>query len=188
MPLIPETNPALFAKDIIKAALEYRALPDPPDGEFYKTRAACFVSIKKDGELRGCIGTLEPAETDLGHEILRNAQSAAFGDPRFSPVTADEFDHLRFSVDVLGAPESVSSQADLDCKLYGVIVHCDYRRGVLLPDLQGVVSVEHQLSIACQKAGIDTSEDFATKRFTVSRFGEDWKPGDEPEGSGCACG
>lgn len=181
----PKQSPAIFAKEVIKAALGYGTLPDPPDDEFYRQHASCFVSIKKDGKLRGCIGTLEPAESDLGHEIIRNAQSAAFGDPRFPAIVADEFDRLSFSVDVLSSPEKIGSSDDLDCKRYGVIVTCEYRRGVLLPDLEGVDSVENQLGIACQKAGIDPAEEYAVQRFTVSRFSEDWLPGDEPEGGGC---
>jgi len=185
MNLLPESSPALFAREVIRAALEYGTLPDPPLEEFYRQRAACFVSIKKDGALRGCIGTLEPAEPDLGHEIIRNAQSAAFGDPRFPAVQADEFESLKFSVDVLSVPEAVESKTDLDCRRFGVIVGCDYRRGVLLPDLEGVDTVEHQLSIACQKAGIDPEEKFAVQRFMVTRFSEDWHPGDEAAGGAC---
>ncbi|MDO8736464.1 MAG: AmmeMemoRadiSam system protein A [Thermoleophilia bacterium] len=183
---LPEANPALFAKEIIKAALEYRTMPEAPDEEFYRNPSACFVSIKKEGELRGCIGTLEPAEADLGLEITRNAQSAAFGDPRFPAVVAEELDRLRFSVDVLSVPQGVAGPEALDCSQYGVIVSCEYRRGVLLPALEGVESVENQLSIACQKAGISPSEEFAIERFTVSRFDEDWKPGDEPGGGSCS--
>ena len=186
MSLLPEANPALFAKEIILAALEYKALPEPPDEEFYRQRSACFVSLKKDGELRGCIGTLEPAEANLGQEIIRNAQSAAFGDPRFPAVVADEFKRLRFSVDVLSVPEEIPGPEALDCSCYGVIVSCEYRRGVLLPDLEGVDSVEQQIGIACQKAGINPAEGFVIQRFTVSRFDEDWKPGDEPGGGSCA--
>lgn len=181
----PRTNPAIFAREVIKAALEYRTLPDPPEEDFYRQKSACFVSIKKDGELRGCIGTLEPAEADLGQEIIRNAQSAAFGDPRFPAVVAGEFDHLRFSVDVLSAPEGIPGPEALDCSRYGVIVSCEYRRGVLLPDLEGVESVDQQLGIACQKAGISPAEEFAIQRFTVSRYDEDWRPGDEPGGGSC---
>ncbi len=169
----PAINPAVFARDVIKAALEYRSLPAPPDEPFYRRRAACFVSIKKDGELRGCIGTLEPAEADLGREIIRNAQSAAFGDPRFNAVAAGEFPRLFFSVDVLSAPEQVAGMHELDCRVYGVIVGCDYRRGVLLPDLDGVETVEEQLAIACQKAGIAPHEEFEVQRFSVDRFGDD---------------
>ena len=181
MTLLPETNPAAFAREVVKAAIEYRAIPDPPDEDFYRRPAACFVSIKTGKDLRGCIGTLEPAEEDLGREIVRNAQSAAFGDPRFAPIMAAEFDGLHFSVDVLSVPEGVSSHEQLDCKRYGVIVACDYRRGVLLPDLEGVDSVEHQLGIACQKAGIEPSEEFSVQRFTVSRYTEEWKPGEDPQ-------
>lgn len=172
MTILPVTNPANFARNVVKAALEYKKLPDPPDEDFYRQQAACFVSIKKDGNLRGCIGTLEPAEKDLGQEILRNAQSAAFGDPRFPGVAVQEYDHLNFSVDVLSKPEEVNSVGELDCKRYGVIVSSEYRRGVLLPDLEGVDSIEQQLGIACQKAGIDPNDKFDIKRFTVSRFGE----------------
>jgi len=185
MALEPETSPALFAKAVIRAALDDQALPEPPDEEFYRQRAACFVSIKKQGELRGCIGTLEPAEKELGPEIIRNAQSAAFGDPRFPAVNAVEFEHLNFSVDVLSVPEVVCSPGELDCRRYGVIVSCDYRRGVLLPDLEGVDNVDDQLVIACRKAAIEASEDFSIHRFTVSRYNEDWRPGDAPPGAAC---
>lgn len=173
---VPAINPAAFARQVVRAALEYSRLPDPPDGEFYNRLAACFVSIKKNGELRGCMGTLEPVERDLAHEVIRNAQAAAFSDPRFSPLVLGELPQLKFSVDVLSAPEQVDSHEQLDCKKYGVIVGCDYRRGVLLPDLEGVQSVEHQLQIACQKAGIAPGEEFLAHRFTVARFVEGWQP------------
>jgi AmmeMemoRadiSam system protein A len=167
----PTTNPARYARDVVKAALEYNGMPEPPDEEFYRQLAACFVSIKKDGELRGCIGTLEPAEPDLGHEIQRNAQSAAFTDPRFPGVSLEELPQLTFSVDVLSSPEEVPGHEHLDCQKYGVIVGCDYRRGVLLPDLEGVETVEVQVAIACQKAGISPEEEYTIQRFTVDRYG-----------------
>ena len=181
MELAPQVNPALFARQIVKAALAYRRMPDPPPEDFYSRQAACFVSIKKNGELRGCMGTLDPVERDLAHEIVRNAQAAAFSDPRFPPLVLGELPALKFSVDVLSSPEQVDSHEQLDCKKYGVIVGCDYRRGVLLPDLDGVESVEHQLEIACQKAGISAGEEFQAHRFTVDRYGEDWQPGQPPE-------
>lgn len=171
--MTPKTNPALFAKEVVRAMLENQPVPEPPDEDFYRQRFACFVCIKKDGELRGCIGTLEPAESDLGHEILRNARSAAFGDPRFSAIHRDEFSHLNFSVDVLSIPVGVSGAAELDCGKYGVIVSCDYRRGVLLPDLDGVDGIEQQLAIACQKAGIGPHEKFQIESFTVDRYREE---------------
>ena len=169
----PRNNPAVFARAVVEAALEGKEAPVPPEEEYFRQRAACFVSIKRDGQLRGCIGTLEPAETGLGLEIVRNARSAAFGDPRFPGVVIDELPHLKFSVDVLSEPVEVKSREELDPKKYGVIVSCDYRRGVLLPDLDDVDSVEHQLAIACQKAGILDEESFSIMRFTVTRFYED---------------
>ncbi|MFA5801432.1 MAG: AmmeMemoRadiSam system protein A [Thermoleophilia bacterium] len=176
MTITPGTSPASFAREVVIAALRFSHLPEPPDDEFYKLRYACFVSIKKKGELRGCIGTLEPAEPNLGQEIIKNAQSAAFGDPRFNAVIEEELDDLQFSVDVLSVPEPVQTPDQLDCKLYGVIVSCDYRRGVLLPDLEGVDSIHDQIGIACQKAGINPEDEFALQRFKVTRFDESWKP------------
>ncbi|MBE0430136.1 MAG: AmmeMemoRadiSam system protein A [Thermoleophilia bacterium] len=172
MLLTPKQNPAAFSREIVRALVE--GLPvEPPDEEFYRRRAACFVSIKRDARLRGCIGTLEPVEKELGLELVRNARSAAFADPRFSPVGGDELPYLSFSVDVLSRSEAVESNSELDCEKYGVIVSCDYRRGVLLPDLEGVTSVEHQLSIACQKAGISPHEQFGIERFMVDRYHEE---------------
>ncbi|MDA8167974.1 MAG: AmmeMemoRadiSam system protein A [Actinomycetota bacterium] len=181
MKIIPDQNPALFARAAVAAALKHEPMPESPDEDFYRQRAACFVSIKMDGALRGCIGTLEPAEPSLGGEIIRNAQSAAFADPRFNPLSPAELPRLKFSVDVLSAAEQVNSHAELDSKKYGVIVSCDYRRGVLLPDLDGVESVEHQLQIACQKAGIAAHEVFQAHRFTVVRYDENWQS-DQPQG------
>ncbi len=173
MDLKPETNPATFARAVIDAAARHNLLPVPPDEDYYRQRSACFVSIKQEGQLRGCIGTLEPAEEDLGMEIIRNAQSAAFGDPRFPAIIEEELPSLIISVDVLSDPEPVETCEGHDCKEYGIIVRCDYRRGVLLPDLEGVDTAEDQLSIACQKAGIDhRNEQYEIHRFTVSRFDE----------------
>jgi len=133
-------------------------------------RAGVFVSIKKFGELRGCIGTTEPTKSSIAEEIAQNAISAGTRDPRFPPVTPDEFPYLDYSVDVLGEPEPVSSADELDPSVYGVIVEKDYRRGLLLPDLEGVDTVKMQLSIACRKAGIDPIEEYAISRFTVKRY------------------
>ena len=140
-----------------------RAPPGPaaPAEPLYAIVAACFCSLKKHGELRGCIGTLTPAERSLGDEIARNAWAAAFRDPRFSPVGADELPALTYSVDVL-SPSEPCERADLDPRRYGVIVVAGARRGVLLPDLPGIDTVERQLGIALQKAGIDPASPFAT--------------------------
>ena len=132
-------------------------------------QAGAFVSLHKNGQLRGCIGTIAPTCDNLAWEIVQNAFSACSRDPRFSPVRPDELDELEYSVDVLGTPEPVDSPAALDPKTYGVIVSCSGRRGLLLPDLDGVDSVEAQLSIALQKGGIRENEPYKIERFKVVR-------------------
>jgi AmmeMemoRadiSam system protein A len=132
--------------------------------------AGCFVSMKKHGELRGCIGTIAATRPTLVEEIVRNAVATSTEDPRFEPVTADELDELDVSVDVLGPSEPVSSRAELDPSVYGVIVTSGYRRGLLLPDLGGVDSVDAQLAIACRKGGILPDEPFRIERFRVTRY------------------
>lgn len=168
-------GPADYALSCVCAFVGGRPAPAAPEHPFYERRAACFVSLKKSGELRGCIGTLAPAEPDLGREIARNAHSAAFQDPRFSCVKSAELEALICSVDVLGEPEGCRLE-DLDPARYGVIVALGFRRGVLLPDLPGVDTVERQVGIALQKAGIRSEEPFAVERFTVERF----RQGDSP--------
>ncbi len=133
-------------------------------------RAGVFVSLKKHGELRGCIGTFEPTQPNVALEITHNAISAAIRDPRFPPVRPDELPELSYSVDVLTKPEPVADTKDLEPKRYGVIVESGGRRGLLLPDLEGVDTVEHQLSIARQKAGIGEGEPVKTYRFEVKRY------------------
>ncbi len=139
--------------------------------ELLATPHACFVSLKKHGELRGCIGTLAPARADLAHEICANAISAATADPRFPHVRADELGQLVLDVDVLSEPEPVDFLTDLDPAVYGVIVSAaDGRRGVLLPDLAGVDTIEEQVAIAARKGGIDPAhERLFIQRFTVER-------------------
>jgi AmmeMemoRadiSam system protein A len=148
-----------------------RAVPPAPDEGLYVRGAACFVTLKKHGELRGCIGTLEPAESSLGEEIARNAYSSALRDPRFPPVHEDELDALTVSVDVLAPSESCTVD-ELDPVRYGVIVRAGFRRGVLLPALEGVDTVAAQVGIALQKAGIPADEPFEVERFTVTRYRE----------------
>ncbi len=139
----------------------------PP--ELSGLRAGAFVSLKKDGMLRGCIGTILPVTESLGAEIVRNAVSACSEDPRFNPVTEDELDSLVYSVDVLSLPEPIDSDEMLDPKRYGVIVESNGRRGLLLPDLAGVDTVAEQLSIACRKGGIDPEGPVKLWRFEVTR-------------------
>ena len=134
-----------------------------------RTRAGAFVSIHKHGKLRGCIGTIEATAGNVAEEIIRNAVSAATRDPRFNPVTEDELKWLEINVDVLGSPERISSVSELDVKRYGVIVTCGYKRGLLLPDLEGVDTPEQQVAIAMQKGGIREGEPYTLERFEVVR-------------------
>ena len=143
-----------------------------PDGlpeEMLRSRAGVFVSLKKHGALRGCIGTIEPVTESIAGEIIRNAVCAGEEDPRFPPVTEEELEELVYSVDVLGKAERISSMEELDVKRYGVIVTSGRKRGLLLPNLEGVDTVERQVSIARKKAGIYDNEKFSMERFEVVR-------------------
>jgi AmmeMemoRadiSam system protein A len=133
-------------------------------------KAGVFVSIHKGGELRGCIGTIEPQRKNVAEEIIANAISSAIRDPRFYPITADELGELEYSVDVLTIPEPVKSQQQLDARHYGVIVEAGRRKGLLLPDLEGVDSVDYQIDICRQKAGIAPNEPVKLYRFEVKRY------------------
>jgi AmmeMemoRadiSam system protein A len=134
-----------------------------------RQRAGAFVSLHAHGELRGCIGTIQPTQPNLALEVIHNAIMAATEDPRFPPVAPYELSDLDISVDVLSAPEPVSSLADLDVKRYGVIVQSGFRRGLLLPDLDGVDTAECQVDIARRKAGIGPNEPVQLSRFQVHR-------------------
>ena len=135
-----------------------------------KQRAGVFVSIHKHGKLRGCIGTFEPARDNVAGEIMANAISSATRDPRFPPVDRSELGDLEFSVDILTVPEQVKDISELDPKKYGVIVESGFRRGLLLPDLEGVDTVEEQIAICRLKAGIKANEPVTLYRFEVKRF------------------
>ena len=132
-------------------------------------RAGAFVSIHEHGQLRGCIGTISPARSNLAEEIIFNAISASTRDPRFPPIRKEELPFLEINVDVLGEPEDIESEDDLDVKRYGVIVTNGLRRGLLLPDLDGVDTVRQQIAIAKQKAGIASFEKVSLQRFEVVR-------------------
>ncbi|MBT3208761.1 MAG: AmmeMemoRadiSam system protein A [Bacteroidetes bacterium] len=141
--------------------------------ELLSKKQACFVSIhKKDGSLRGCIGTIEPVRTCLFHEIIDNAIAASSRDSRFSPITADELDSIEVSVDVLSIPEIVNDISELDPQNFGVIVSDNsYRKAVLLPNLEGIETVKYQLDIVKRKAGIyDNYENLNIQKFTATRY------------------
>ena len=134
-----------------------------------KRKAGVFVSIHKEGKLRGCIGTILPTCRNISEEIIHNAVSAATRDPRFDAIRPEELDKLEINVDVLSEPEKIDSKAELDVKRYGVIVTSGSKRGLLLPDLDGVDTVEDQVSIAMRKGGITSRDKITLERFEVVR-------------------
>ncbi len=144
-------------------------LPKNLPEEMTSRQAGAFVSLHKDGELRGCIGTILPTTASIAAEILQNAISACSRDPRFSPVEESELDDIEYSVDVLTEPERIFSSRFLDVKKYGVIVESNGKRGLLLPDLEGIDTVEKQLATARQKGGITPREKVMLWRFEVIR-------------------
>ena len=152
----------------IRSGKTLRVPKDIPE-EMLKERAGAFVSILKHGKLRGCIGTIAPTAENVAQEIIRNAVSAATRDPRFDPITEDELEWLEINVDILGKPEKIRSIDELDVKRYGVIVTSGYKRGLLLPDLDGVDTPEQQVSIAMKKGGIGKGEKYVLERFEVVR-------------------
>ena len=146
------------------------APPDDLPEEMLRERAGVFVSLHKEGRLRGCIGTIAPTRASVAEEIIENAISAATRDPRFRPVRRDELDALEISVDVLSPAERIASKDELDVKRYGVIVSKGGKRGLLLPNLNGVDTVDEQLSIALRKAGLSEREkNYELERFEVVR-------------------
>ena len=161
-----------LARASVEAWVRDRKRLSVPDGlpeEMLTRRAGTFVSLHKNGQLRGCIGTIMATRKNVAEEILSNAVSACSRDPRFAPVTAGELSSLEISVDVLGDLEPIDSPDKLDVKRYGVIVSHGAKRGLLLPDLDGVDSVEEQIRIARQKGGIRESEPYSLERFEVVR-------------------
>ena len=159
----------LSLETFVKTGKPLERLPDGLPAGMTDQAAGAFVSLHTHGQLRGCIGTTGPTTESVAWEIVQNAVSACSRDPRFSPVGIEELDSLEYSVDVLGQPESISSPAELDVKKYGVIVSCGGRRGLLLPDLEGVGTVEQQIDIARQKGRIGSREQYALERFEVVR-------------------
>ena len=170
--IIKEMSPiARLAKETVDTYIKTGQITQtgetPPE---MQDQAGVFVSIHKHGALRGCIGTFEPTEANIAREIITNAISAATHDPRFSPIKAGELEDLDYSVDVLTKPEPIADEASLDPKKYGAIVQSGWRRGLLLPDLEGVDTVNDQIAICRQKAGIGPNEPVKLYRFEVKRY------------------
>lgn len=177
--------PALARATVETYVREGRApdLASVPPSALLREPAACFVTIKTwDGDLRGCIGTIEPAKPTLAEEILANAVSSATRDPRFYPVREDELADLRYSVDVLMPPEPARFE-DLDPAVFGVIVEDERgaHRGLLLPAIEGIETAAQQVEIAARKAGIRPGTPLRFYRFRVRRFREPASPGQTQE-------
>jgi AmmeMemoRadiSam system protein A len=164
-----------LAVDAVTAYVQDFRFITPPESLFeqfptLRRRAGVFVSLKKRGELRGCIGTIEPVQPNIALEIVENAISAASKDPRFRPLEEEELVELMTSVDILGPPERVGGFEELDVRRFGVIVKSGARRGLLLPAIEGIDSVEQQVTIARKKGGIGESERVELYRFVVERY------------------
>jgi hypothetical protein len=167
-----------LAKETISRYVRDREVPESlPEEELtpeMKQTGGVFVSIKKRGQLRGCIGTIEPRQANVAKEIIQNAVSAATRDPRFAPISSEELDDLEISVDVLSAPEPIDSLDQLDPKRYGLIVQSlenPLKRGLLLPDLPSIRTAEEQLHhTKVYKAGIVEDEPIQMYRFEVIRY------------------
>lgn len=169
-----------LAKNTIKTFLltqKVLEVSDDLSSQLLTKRAGVFICFKNKGELRGCIGTFMPVYNNLAEEIINNTMAAATEDYRFMPISADELDQLKITIDILSEPQKIEDEEinQLNPKVFGVVVKSEdgYRTGLLLPDLEGVDTIEEQISIACQKAGIDHyTENFTVYKFTVERHEE----------------
>lgn len=164
-----------LAEEAIRTYLSRQLIIEPPEHVFAevpeaRSPAGAFVCLKRAGQLRGCIGTLEPAQASLAAEVIRNAIGAAHRDRRFPPVELWEVDHLMITVDVLGSSEPVPDPALLDPLRYGVILRSGTRQSVLLPDLEGIKSAAEQIMIAREKAGVGPDDPVELRRFQVTRL------------------
>jgi AmmeMemoRadiSam system protein A len=167
---------AQLAKTAVEIYVRENKMIFPPKDtpvRFTRQQAGVFVTITKNGELRGCIGTYAPAQENVALEVVHNAIDAAVNDPRFTPVGISELENLKYEIYILQEPEQVTSFKDLDPGVFGVIVVSAGRKksGLLLPGLDGITTTEQQLAIACQKANIDPRrEKFAVYRFRAEKF------------------
>ena len=174
MPQAPHPLVMLAAEAIGTFLSEQRVI-EPPDTLFVgmpdaRVPASVFVCLKREGELRGCVGTTEPAQGTLAKEVIENAIGSATRDPRFAPVQQSELGDLEISVDVLGSTEPVLDLSGLDHRRYGIIVRSGTRHSVLLPDIEGINSVAEQVEVARKKAGLGATDPIEIRRFEVKRY------------------
>jgi AmmeMemoRadiSam system protein A len=168
----PAPHPLVeLAVRAIREYLDTRSVIQPPAAleEAFSQTAGVFVCLKKDGQLRGCVGTYQAVQPTLAEEVVHNAIASATRDPRFSPITLPELIGIECSIDVLSSPVPVTRQ-DLDPELFGVLVVQGSKRGLLLPGLAGIQTVEQQIRLAKEKAGISTDDEMRLYRFIVERY------------------
>ena len=176
--LANDITPPELARLAVEAFISEGARLSPPADPrgVLAARAGVFVTLRgAAGDLRGCIGTIEPVRATVAEEIIENAIRAATIDPRFKPVTPDELPHLLYGVDVLSEPAPARGVEDLDPSVYGVIVETPdgARRGLLLPRIEGIDTAEQQFAAVLMKAGIRQGATVRVQRFTVTRYGKD---------------
>ena len=181
-----------LSKAAVENYLERGEVISPPENfpkKFLKKKAGTFVTIKKDGELKGCIGTYLPVQENIAKEVIRNAISAATEDYRFEPIKKEELSSLSYTIYILKEPELVKDIKKLNPKKYGVIVksipvisldngtkrlfssQTSIKSGLLLPDLKDIDTPEKQISVACQKGGIDPrEEEIIIYRFKAKKY------------------
>ncbi|MFY9224660.1 MAG: AmmeMemoRadiSam system protein A [Blastocatellia bacterium] len=171
-----EITPTCLAKMSLESYLKSQTTVKVPDNlpDYLQLKAGCFVSLKtKQGDLRGCIGTLFPVCNNVAEEIIRNAVQAATQDYRFKPVTLEELDNLTYSVDILSPLELIEDLSDHNVEIYGLLIEAvSGKRGVLLPALPGIDTAEAQLIALRHKAGISIDTPVKMSRFSVDRYGD----------------
>ncbi len=141
--------------------------------ELLKRKAGVFVTIKKEGKLRACIGTYLPTKESLASEIIHNAIAAASKDDRFGPIKEEELPLLSYEVHILEEPEQIEDLGNLDPARYGIIVKGErsFRKSLLLPGLEGIDTPEEQILTACKKAGINPQkEKMSLFRFQAKKY------------------
>jgi len=164
----------LLAKQAIENYIKEKTplvLPSGLSPDLLIKKAGVFVTVMKGGELRGCIGTYLPIRENIAEEIIYNAVAAATEDNRFESISEEELPQLSYAVYLLNEPELIKDLKELDPKKYGIVIKTSYKSGLLLPDLEGIDTIEKQIAIACEKGGVDPArEKFVIYRFSAEKY------------------
>lgn len=202
-----------LAKLAVENYIKEKKVIKPPEDlpkDFLTKKSGVFITIEKQGQLRGCIGTYLPTKENIAKEVIQNAIAAAAEDYRFGPLQKEELPELSYTVYIINTPELIKNMTDLNPKKYGIIVktlpisfprpigpastrsrgergspegaagtdvmfngHTPPKSGLLLPDLNGIETIEEQVSLACQKGKINPqTENIIVYKFTVEKFSE----------------